>query len=58
MLNVKTWWAVIHSTVVPRPGGGVSATARDSELQYCWLLPGDLTYAPTAAAPDPDAAGE
>ena len=44
VLNIKTWWAVIRSAAVPRPAGEVSGAARDAELQYCWLLPGDLIY--------------
>ena len=38
----------------PRPSGeAVPAAALDAGLQYWWLLPGDVTYCPAPATPDP-----
>lgn len=56
MLNIKRWWAVNRSAAVQRPAGEVSGAARDAELQYCWLLPGDLIYGAAPSTPDPNAA--
>ncbi|GAA2134789.1 hypothetical protein GCM10009825_18720 [Arthrobacter humicola] len=52
MLNVRTWWAAMRATSAPRPAGEVTASTRDAELQYCWLLPGDVTYSAVPSTPE------
>ncbi|SDP57628.1 hypothetical protein SAMN04487914_1182 [Arthrobacter sp. ok909] len=52
MLNVKTWWAAMRATAAPRRAGEVTGATRDAELQYSWLLPGDVAY--SAVPPTPE----
>lgn len=45
MLNLKKWWPMTGPTSGPRPAAGVlPAATRDAELQYWWLLQGDVTF--------------
>ncbi|MDZ4354094.1 MAG: hypothetical protein U1B81_15905 [Arthrobacter sp.] len=57
MLNIRKWCSKICPTPDPRPAGEVPpAATHDAELDYWWLLPGDVCLTPPAAAPK--AAGE
>lgn len=58
MLNIKKWWSMIEPTSGPHPAGEVLWAARDAEVQYSWLLPGDVTYCPTPSTGDSKAAVE
>ena len=52
MLNIRKWWSKICPTPDPRPAGEVSPDAtHEAELQYWWLLPGDVCLTSPVAAP-------
>jgi hypothetical protein len=52
-MNIRTWWADLRSAVLAWLAGKADVAARDSEQQFCWLLPGDVPYCPAPSRLDP-----
>lgn len=52
MLNVKKWWSMLCPAPGPHPAGEkVPAATHHAELDYWWLLPGDVVLALPAGDP-------